>query len=175
VCIPLCGLQHITEQFSLLLNVILDVFFDFVAGLNSKKLYSADWRWRRPVAFPSLCLPWRRWQRKHWTSTELRATRAWSVHHTDASSDFACCLPSLHINTTRWTQWRIQEGVQGVQTPALLFRCHFFEKNIFWKHVITVFRWTGCFVNTKQELWELVKGFDIALDVVRPPGANYFF
>jgi len=30
-------------------------------------------------------------------------------------------------------------------------------------------------VNTRQELYELSKGFDIALDVVRPPGANYFF
>jgi len=30
-------------------------------------------------------------------------------------------------------------------------------------------------VNTKQELQELSKRFDIALDVVRPPGANYFF
>jgi len=41
MCVYRC-VQHITEQFSLLLNVILDVFFDFVAGLNSKKLYSAD-------------------------------------------------------------------------------------------------------------------------------------
>ena len=30
-------------------------------------------------------------------------------------------------------------------------------------------------MNTKQELQELSKGFDIALDVIRPPGANYFF
>jgi len=30
-------------------------------------------------------------------------------------------------------------------------------------------------VNTRQELYELSKGSDIALDVVRPPGANYFF
>jgi len=68
-------------------------------------------------------------------------------------------------------------GVQGVQTPALLFRCPFLKRTYFenMSLVVTAFRWTGCFVNTKQELQELSKEFDIALDVVRPPGANYFF
>jgi len=33
----------------------------------------------------------------------------------------------------------------------------------------------GASWSTKQELYELSKGFNIALEVVRPPGANYFF
>jgi len=68
-------------------------------------------------------------------------------------------------------------GVQGVQTLALLFRCPFL-KRIYFENmslVVTVFSRTGCFVNTRQELYELSKGSDIALDVVRQPGANYFF
>jgi len=45
-------------------------------------------------------------------------------------------------------------GVQGVQTPALLFRCPFLKRTYFenMSLVVTAFSWTGCFVNTNQEL-----------------------
>ena len=37
--------------------------------------------------------------------------------------------------------WAVADpgGVQGVQTPALLFRCHFFEKNIFFENMLLRF------------------------------------
>ena len=47
-------------------------------------------------------------------------------------------------------QWRI--GGSRVSRYPLFCLGALFEKSIFWKHVVAVFSWTGCFVFTKQEL-----------------------
>jgi len=55
------------------------------------------------------------------------------------------------ISHSHTLQWRIQGGVQGVQTPALLFRCPFLKRTIL-KTCRYGFSCTACFVNTKREL-----------------------
>ena len=88
----------------------------------------------------------------HWAryTVQSKAELKWQCHSRKVLRQ--CTDRYLQCKLLSITGWYIRGGSRGVSRHPPFCLGALFWKEHFWKHVVTVFSWTGCFVNMKQEL-----------------------